>query len=87
VIRRVQRNYDWFGYGLWFVFGAVVCGLPVFVFHVAVESAAMGKWQLIGLLTVCCLGGGLYWGRKHRRAWELENAAGEVADEISHGQI
>ena len=80
--RHSQRRYDWFGYGVWFVFGALLSGLPVFVLDFAIETRAMSGWHTIGLMSVCCLAGGLYGGRQHRRRWELENAAGEVVDDI-----
>ena len=76
------RKYDWFGYGVWFFYGAVVGGLPLFVLHFALHTLNTGTWQIVGLLAVCCLAGGLWWGRKHRRRWQDENAAGEIADEI-----
>jgi hypothetical protein len=69
-----RKDYDWFGYCLYFVYGAVVGGLPVFIFHILAESAAMSTWHLIGWLTVCCLGGGFWFGRKHRRQWEHDNS-------------
>ena len=80
--RHSQRKYDWFGYGVWFIFGALVSGLPVFVLHFAIETRTMSGWQIIGLLSVCCLSGGLYGGWKHRRQWELENSAGAIVNEI-----
>ncbi len=80
--RHSPRQYDWLGYGLWFGFGAIIGGIPFFVFHVALETATMSAWQIIGLLTVCCLAGGLWEGRKHRRQWERENAAASILEEI-----
>ena len=68
--RLTPREYDWFGYVVWFGYGMVIGGLPVFVLHIAVESVKMSNKQLIGWLVVCCLGGGFWWGRKHRREWE-----------------
>lgn len=80
--RHFPRKYDWFVYGVWFVFGALLSGLPVFVFHFALEMRAMSGWQVLGLLSVCCLAGGLYGGRKHRRQWEHENLAGKAVDDV-----
>ena len=80
--RTSQRPYDWFGYGVWFGFGALIGGLPLFVFHFAWHTVELGRWQVIGLLSACCLAGGLMWGRKHRRQWERENSAGEMMDDF-----
>ena len=83
--RRSRRRYGWFGYGVWFVFGMLLGGGQLFVFHVALHTISLSMGQMVALMVVCGLIGGLWWGRRHRRQWERENAQAEMIEEIFKG--
>ena len=53
-----RRPYNWFGYGAYFVCGALLGGIPIF-FHFVTDSADWSMKTLVGVMIACGLLGGL----------------------------